>query len=216
MNTVEGLFRFDKLKIDSLCTVSKTISRNTFGSIILFKNAKDTTISKEGYDNCKIYIVFKGGIEIKNFNESYKLNKYDIVSLGNNSMLDTYMMVDSAYFEINLEGDRNMKGLIENKVYNLKDLIDYESGSVKNFDIMSNANTVMCIMALDEGEELSEHRAPGDAIITILDGEMILGYEGNEYNLKEGDSFSFKKNGRHYLKATKKFKMLLILEKNSD
>lgn len=215
MNIVEGLFRFDKLKIDSLCTISKTISRNTLGSIILFKNAKDTTISKEGYDNCKIYIVFKGGIEIKNFDESYKLNKYDIVSLGNNSMLDTYMLEDSVYFEINLEGE-NMKGLIENKVYNLKDLIDYESGSVKNFDIMSNANTVMCIMALDEGEELSEHRAPGDAIITILDGEMILGYEGNEYNLKEGDSFSFKKNGRHYLKARKKFKMLLILEKNGD
>ena len=215
MNIVEGLFRFDKLKIDSLCTVSKTISRNTLGSIILFKNAKDTTISKEGYDNCKIYIVFKGGIEIKNFDESYKLNKYDIVSLGNNSMLDTYMLEDSVYFEINLEGE-NMKGLIENKVYNLKDLIDYESGSVKNFDIMSNANTVMCIMALDEGEELSEHRAPGDAIITILDGEMILGYEGNEYNLKEGDSFSFKKNGRHYLKDRKKFKMLLILEKNGD
>lgn len=216
MNIVEELFRFDKLRIDSLCTVSKTISRNANSNIILFKNAKETSISKEGYDNCKIYMVFKGSIEIKNFNESYKLNKYDIVSLGSNSMLDTYMMEDSVYFEINLEGDIGMKGLIENKVYNLKDLIDYESGSVKNFDIMSNTNTVMCIMALDEGEELSEHRAPGDAIITVLDGEMILGYEGNEYNLKEGDSFSFKKNGRHYLKATKKFKMLLILEKNSD
>ncbi len=216
MKTEENKFRFDKLKIDSLCTVSKTISRNANSNIILFKNAKETSISKEGYDYAKTFIVFSGHIEIKNFNHSYDLNKYDMVMLEDKSMINTYMFSDSVYFEINLQGDIGMKGLIENKVYNLKDLIDYESGSVKNFDIMSNANTMMCIMALDEGEELSEHRAPGDAIITILDGEMILGYEGNEYNLKEGDSFSFKKNGRHYLKATKKFKMLLILEKNSD
>lgn len=216
MKNIDKTFRFDNLKIDSLCTISKTISKGDVSSIILFKNAKGTSISKEGYDYPKIFVLFSGNIELKNHNESYNLNKYDMIMIDDKSMIDTCMKDDSVYFEINLLGEIEMNGLIENKVYNLKDLIEYESGSVKNFDVMSNDNTVMCLMALDEGEELSEHRAPGDAIITILDGEMILGYEGVEYNLKEGDSFSFKKNGRHYLKATKKFKMLLILEKNKD
>lgn len=67
MSVEENKFRFDKIKINSLCTISKTISWNTYGNIILFKNAKYTTISKEGYDYSKIFIVFKVYLEIKNF-----------------------------------------------------------------------------------------------------------------------------------------------------
>ena len=62
-----------------------------------------------------------------------------------------------------------------------------------------------------EGTGLSEHAAPGEAIIFALDGEGVIGYEGKEHPIKAGENFHFAKAGLHSVKATKKFKMALLL-----
>ena len=74
----------------------------------------------------------------------------------------------------------------------LKDLISYEEGSIANLD-------------------LPPHRAPGNAILTALEGKAIIGYEGQDYELTAGQSFRFDKNGLHSVTAQGKFKMSLLL-----
>ena len=61
------------------------------------------------------------------------------------------------------------------------------------------------------GTGLTPHRAPGNAILTALDGKATIGYEGHDYELTAGQSFRFEKNGLHSVTANAKFKMSLLL-----
>ena len=79
----------------------------------------------------------------------------------------------------------------------LKDLISYDMKFV--------------LMAFDEGTGLTPHRAPGNAILTALEGKAIIGYEGQDYELTAGQSFRFDKNGLHSVTAQGRFKMSLLL-----
>ena len=98
------------------------------------------------------------------------------------------------------------------KVMQLKDLVSYEEGSVVNFSIVSNKSLRFVLMAFDEGTALNPHSAPGNAIVTALEGTGVIGYEGEEFELKEGESFRFAKGGLHSVAALNgRFKMSLVL-----
>lgn len=63
----------------------------------------------------------------------------------------------------------------------------------------------------ENGTGLSEHAAPGEALVFALDGEDIIGYEGKQYTLHAGATFKFDKFGKHSATAEKPFKMVLLL-----
>lgn len=93
----------------------------------------------------------------------------------------------------------------------LKDLISYEEGSIANLDVAHTDSMKFVLMAFDEGTGLTPHRAPGNAIVTALEGKAIIGYEGQDYELEAGQSFRFDKNGLHSVTAQGRFKMSLLL-----
>lgn len=93
----------------------------------------------------------------------------------------------------------------------LKDLISYEEGSIANLDLVHADNMKFVLMAFDAGTGLTPHRAPGNAILTALEGKAIIGYEGQDYELNAGESFRFDKNGLHSVTPQGKFKMSLLL-----
>ena len=97
------------------------------------------------------------------------------------------------------------------EVMKLKDLISYEDGSIANLDVVSNSTMKFVLMAFDEGTGLTPHRAPGNAILTALEGKAIIDYEGQDYELNAGESFRFDKNGLHSVTPQGKFKMSLLL-----
>ena len=97
------------------------------------------------------------------------------------------------------------------EVFQLANLLPYEKGSVVNMDIASNPNMKLVLMAFDAGTGLSEHSAPGDALIFALEGEVELVYEGTPHKVKTGEQFRMAKGGRHSLKAEGQFKMALLL-----
>lgn len=87
----------------------------------------------------------------------------------------------------------------------------YYSSNIVSMDLVDNKKTKFVLMSFDAGTELQPHAAPGEAIVFGLDGEAIIGYEGKEYRIHEGENFKFDKDGRHYVKAVGKFKMALLL-----
>ena len=97
------------------------------------------------------------------------------------------------------------------EVFSLKNLVSYEEGSIVNKDLLSNEKRKLALLAFDEGQELSPHRAKGNALLFILDGKGLFTYEGKEFLVKEGDEFCFAKDGLHAVKALTKFKMALLL-----
>ena len=97
------------------------------------------------------------------------------------------------------------------EVFKLRDLISYEEDKIMNMAVVDNDKMKLVVMAFDEGTRLSEHAAPGEAIVFALDGEGVIEYEGQEHLIKAGENFNFAKAALHSVKATKKFKMALLL-----
>lgn len=100
------------------------------------------------------------------------------------------------------------------KVFNLKDLVDWQEGSVVSREIVSKKTGTVTIFAFDKGQGLSKHQAPYDALVVVLDGETQINIGGKEYHLKTGETITMPANEPHSLKAIEKFKMILIMIKD--
>ena len=93
----------------------------------------------------------------------------------------------------------------------LVDLIDYQEGSVVSRTIIDKEKGTVTLFAFDEGQGLSEHTAPFDALVYTLDGEVEVTISGEKALLKRGEMVMMPANQPHALNAIKKFKMLLIM-----
>ena len=102
---------------------------------------------------------------------------------------------------------------LKGKVLQLKHLVNYNEGTVANRMIISRKAGNITIFSFDENEGLSEHTAPFDAVVTILDGECEVWVSGQTYPMKEGDTIIFPANVPHALSAITKFKMSLTMIK---
>lgn len=100
---------------------------------------------------------------------------------------------------------------LEAQVVKLIDLVDYQDGSIVSREIISKKTGTVTLFAFDKGQGLSAHTAPFDALVYILDGEAEIFIPGKPFHLKEGEMIIMPANQPHALKATKKFKMLLIM-----
>lgn len=100
------------------------------------------------------------------------------------------------------------------EVETLSNLVDYQDGSVVSKTLIKkNAGTVT-LFAFDKGEGLSEHTAPFDAMVNILDGEAEIIISGVTYNVKQGEMLIMPADEPHALKAVKRFKMMLTMIKS--
>ena len=97
------------------------------------------------------------------------------------------------------------------RVLSLKDLVAYQDGTVARRMIIFREAGNITLFSFDEGEGLSEHTAPFDAVVTILDGECEVWVAGETHRLKEGETIIFPANKPHALSAVTRFKMMLTM-----
>jgi quercetin dioxygenase-like cupin family protein len=91
------------------------------------------------------------------------------------------------------------------------ELVDYQKGSVVSRTIIDKKAGTVTLFAFDEGQGLSEHTAPYDALICLLEGDAEVTISGKTIHVKEGEMIILPARKPHALKATKKFKMLLTM-----
>ena len=194
------------------CTISKEIYGGE-SSITYFSLAKNTDISAEIYPYYKLIIVAEGSLEVygkDNFLQKLQVGE-SILTLTNTPM-GMRTAEGSVYTEASVRKESIMNEKIKaGEVFKLKDLVPYAEGKIVNMDVVHNDKMKFVVMAFDEGTGLSEHAAPGEAIIFALDGEVVISYEGKDHVVCAGENFHFAKGGLHSVKATKKFKMALLL-----
>ena len=99
----------------------------------------------------------------------------------------------------------------KSQVLKMADLAAYQEGSVVSRQITKSEAGNVTLFAFDAGQELSEHTAPFDALVHILDGEAEVRLDGVPYALAAGDAIIMPADIPHALKATTKFKMLLTM-----
>jgi quercetin dioxygenase-like cupin family protein len=97
---------------------------------------------------------------------------------------------------------------------NLVEAVDYQKESVVSKTIIDRKTGTVTLFAFDQGQGLSEHTAPFDALVYIVDGEAKITIAGKQTLAKEGDVIIMPANNPHSLKAAKRFKMLLIMVKS--
>ena len=112
--------------------------------------------------------------------------------------------------------DKKRKNMTENKklvaqAANLVNLIGYQDGAVVSRTIIDKEAGTVTLFAFDENQGLSEHTAPYDALVYILDGEADITISGKHVQLKKGELTIMPANEPHALSAVTKFKMLLTM-----
>jgi quercetin dioxygenase-like cupin family protein len=100
------------------------------------------------------------------------------------------------------------------KVSKLDDLIDYQQGSVVSRTLIDKKTGTVTLFAFDESQGLSEHTAPYDALVYVIDGEVKITISGKPLTLKKGEMTIMPANEPHALIAKSKFKMLLTMIKS--
>ena len=167
-------------------TISRDAGLGSENTVTFFALGAGTSISRERYDMTSMYIGALG--------EAVFLTGDDA---GRQSFLDGDMLIvpggtlcgvesgsGAVYTEIIIKKEINMNNLVKaGEVMKLKNLIQYEEGSISNLDIVSNPTMKFVLMAFDEGTGLQPHRAPGNAIIFALEGKAVIGYEGKDYTI---------------------------------
>jgi len=105
------------------------------------------------------------------------------------------------------------KGLekLAGQAIRLIDLADYQEGSVVSRTIIDKKTGTVTFFAFDQGQGLSEHTAPFDALVYLLEGEAEIVISGKPIRLKDGEMVIMPANQPHAVTATKNFKMILTM-----
>lgn len=102
---------------------------------------------------------------------------------------------------------------LKGKVIRLNELVDYAEGTVASRMVINRKCGSVTVFSFDENEGLSEHTAPFDALVTILDGECEVWIAGKTFPLKTGETIIFPAGVPHALSAVTKFRMSLVMIK---
>ena len=99
----------------------------------------------------------------------------------------------------------------KSEILHLAELVTYQEGSVVSRQITKADAGNVTLFAFDKDQELSEHTAPFDALVHILDGKAEIKISGKAFHLQTGEAIIMPANEPHALKATMPFKMLLTM-----
>jgi quercetin dioxygenase-like cupin family protein len=107
----------------------------------------------------------------------------------------------------------NKREGIMQKIIDMKNAVEYSDGSVVSQTVLEKKTGTVTLFAFDKGQGLSEHSAPFDAMVTVLDGKAVITIGGEPHEVKAGECVIMPANVPHALKAAEKFKMLLVMIK---
>lgn len=111
-----------------------------------------------------------------------------------------------------MEGKNSDK--LEGQVINIANLVDYQEGSIVSRTLIDKSAGTITLFAFDKEQGLSEHMAPFDALVYILDGEAIVTISGKSLNVIQGEMVIMPANKPHALRAISRFKMMLVMIKS--
>jgi quercetin dioxygenase-like cupin family protein len=102
----------------------------------------------------------------------------------------------------------------KSEILHMAELVSYQDGSVVSRQITKADAGNVTLFAFDKDQELSEHTAPFDALVHVLDGEVEIKISGKAFHLKIGEAIIMPANEPHAVRALTRFKMLLTMIRN--
>lgn len=106
---------------------------------------------------------------------------------------------------------QNKREIPNAEVVRLTDLVNYQEGAVVSRTLLARATGTVTLFAFDEGQGLTEHTSPFDALAHLLEGEAEISVSGKPLHTTAGETVLMPANQPHSLKALTRFKMLLTM-----
>jgi quercetin dioxygenase-like cupin family protein len=106
---------------------------------------------------------------------------------------------------------KTCQDILEIQSVRLVDMIQYQTGAVVSRTILDKKTGTVTLFAFDQGQGLSEHTAPFDAMVHVIDGEAEISIEGQPHGVKAGEMILMPANHPHAVRAIQRFKMLLVM-----
>lgn len=100
---------------------------------------------------------------------------------------------------------------VEPAAFSLTDSIEYQKDTVVSKQLIKKDTGTVTLFAFSEGEGLSEHTAPFDALVQVLEGEAEVTIANKTYKVKQGEMIIMPAHRPHALQASRNFKMLLTM-----
>jgi len=112
---------------------------------------------------------------------------------------------------MNNDQTSQLKGIASSQVTKLAELISYQTGAIVSRELIKGQTGNITIFSFDEGQGLSEHKTPFDALVQVLEGEVEVSIEGKPHHVGSGEIILMPAQKLHALKALKRFKMILTM-----
>lgn len=103
--------------------------------------------------------------------------------------------------------DEGLRG----KAMGMADLVGYQEGAVVSRTLIDKPAGTVTLFSFDAGQGLSEHTAPFDAMVNVVDGEAEVSIGGQPHVVRTGEMIIMPADVPHALRAHQRFKMLLVL-----
>ena len=103
------------------------------------------------------------------------------------------------------------KGFIGAQVARAAELVNYQDGAIVSRELVKKPTGTVTVFAFDEGQGLSEHTAPFDALVQVLEGEVEIMISGKPHHVTGGEMILMPAHQPHALKAFTRFKMMLTM-----
>lgn len=99
------------------------------------------------------------------------------------------------------------------KAIEMEGLIEYQEGTIVSKELVKHTTGTITVFAVAEGQGISEHAAPFDAVVQIIDGEALITIGGENHTVRKGQMIIMPADIPHALKGSPKFKMMLTMIK---
>ena len=195
------------------CTISSQEFQKNGYTFSYFSMAAHTDISAESYAYPKWLHVVAGTLTIYTPDGILQiLQAGDSILTPRHIPIGMKAEIDTIYSELTLQEESTMNDIIkEGNAFQLANLVPYQDGKIINMDIISDPKLKFVVMSLAAGTGLSEHAAPGEALVFALDGTATITYEGTPLTIHKGETIKFAAGARHAVQADDNFKMALLL-----
>jgi quercetin dioxygenase-like cupin family protein len=106
-----------------------------------------------------------------------------------------------------------MSSMVYSEVKKLSEMVNYQDGTIVSNTLINKDKGTVTLFAFDKDQSLSEHTAPFDALLQVIDGEIEVVISGRKHYLTTDEMILMPANVPHAVKAIEKFKMVLIMIK---
>ncbi|QUC04000.1 cupin [Atopobium sp. oral taxon 416] len=195
------------------CTLSSEVMKTAAGEVQVFSLAPHTRISPESYANTRLWYVESGTFDVERTDkQAFQVHTGELYAVPLDEPIGITTEEGCIYLELSFpKGSVSELKFERGSAVKLASHLPYQQGKIINMDLMQAKGAHFALMSFFEDTALSEHAAPGRALVFDVAGSTTITYNGTPHKLTAGEHFIFDKGGKHVVHADTDYTMALLI-----